>query len=405
MKYFLRSILTVTALVFSSCLFSQIKYEKGYYINNQNVKIECLIKNVDWRYNPTSFEYKLNEQSNSTVLTIDSVSEFGILNSSKFVRAKLQIDRSADASYIDKISESPQPQWTDETLFLRVEVEGNATLFSYESESLVRFFYCTKNGDIKQLVYKPYKVSDIAFDYNTSFHNQLFANVNCGNTSSQKIGEISYDKDELKEYFTNYNQCKGEAISYTAVQTKRKSFSLKILAGLSYSSFTTNYTTNLNNIYVPGGSSINFDSKINGLGGIEAEYILPYNKNQWSIFIEPSYFSYSSSGEKGQQGNGTVDYSAIAIAAGGRHYFFLTDDNKLFVDLLASYNSSLAAKYYDYTSDKAISNSLCAAVGAGLAFNKLSAELRYNTASDFFDTIGFSGSFKRVSLVLKYELF
>lgn len=43
-------------------VFSQINFEKGFFIKNSNEKIECLIKNNDWNKNPTDFEYKIFEK-------------------------------------------------------------------------------------------------------------------------------------------------------------------------------------------------------------------------------------------------------------------------------------------------------------------------------------------------------
>jgi hypothetical protein len=401
MKYLLCSIFTVATVLFSPHLFSQIRYEKGYFIDNENIRTECLIKNLDWPHNPKLFDYKLNDQANSNRLTIDSVKEFGVYDNSKFVRAEVEIDRSPDAIDIDKLSESPLPLWSKETLFLKVQVQGDATLFSYEEEKLLRFFYQVANGNIIQLIYKPYLVNESAFNYNTGFRDQLLADVNCGNISSEKTEYLSYDQDVLIKYFKNYNACKGGVETYAVKKIKRKSFSFKIMAGINYSSLTTGYpppSINPNN-------TITFTPKINVIGGFEAEYILPYNRNKWSIIFDPNYFSYSSSGEKGQLGNGTVNYSAIAIAAGVREGFFLKNNVKLFANCLVSYNVKTSGNYFDFYNSENIRHSLNVGLGAGIAYNKLSAELRYYTSADIFKSIGFYGSFKRASLTFKYEFF
>jgi hypothetical protein len=52
-KLFLLIILTQISL---NC-YSQINFEKGYFYNNENKKIECLIKNNDWLNNPTQIKY------------------------------------------------------------------------------------------------------------------------------------------------------------------------------------------------------------------------------------------------------------------------------------------------------------------------------------------------------------
>ena len=66
----------LTFITFSS--YSQVEFEQGYLINNDGKRLECLIKNVDWKNSPTKFQYKLNENSEPITASIDGVSEFGV---------------------------------------------------------------------------------------------------------------------------------------------------------------------------------------------------------------------------------------------------------------------------------------------------------------------------------------
>ena len=66
---------------------AQTHYAKGYFINESNEKFDCLIKNIDWKDNPTSFKYKLNSSSESQKKSIKIVKEFGIYNHVKFLKA------------------------------------------------------------------------------------------------------------------------------------------------------------------------------------------------------------------------------------------------------------------------------------------------------------------------------
>jgi hypothetical protein len=45
-------------LFISSICFSQKNFLKGYYIDNTGNKTECLVRNLDWSYNPKSIEVK-----------------------------------------------------------------------------------------------------------------------------------------------------------------------------------------------------------------------------------------------------------------------------------------------------------------------------------------------------------
>lgn len=56
----MKTILIFTLTILSINTFAQ-DFEKGFYIENNGKRVDCLIKNIDWLYNPESFEYKLNE--------------------------------------------------------------------------------------------------------------------------------------------------------------------------------------------------------------------------------------------------------------------------------------------------------------------------------------------------------
>ena len=38
---------------------AQIKFEPGYFTNNDGQRAECEIRNVDWESNPTTFQYRI----------------------------------------------------------------------------------------------------------------------------------------------------------------------------------------------------------------------------------------------------------------------------------------------------------------------------------------------------------
>jgi hypothetical protein len=51
-------IFSIISIVISVECYSQISFENGYFVNEANKRIECLIKNIDWKDNPTDFKYK-----------------------------------------------------------------------------------------------------------------------------------------------------------------------------------------------------------------------------------------------------------------------------------------------------------------------------------------------------------
>ena len=119
-----KQLLLFLITILSINCYSQIKFEKGYFIDNTNQRTNCLIKNIDWENNPTEFEYKLSKESKINKSTINLIQEFGIDNISKYVRSTVNIDRSSER--INKLSNNKNPIFKEEQLFLKVLIEGEA---------------------------------------------------------------------------------------------------------------------------------------------------------------------------------------------------------------------------------------------------------------------------------------
>lgn len=96
--------------------FSQISYEKGYYITNSGQRIECQIRNMGWKNNPRDFEYRLSETSAPQTAELHKVKEFGLIDSPKFVRATVGLDRSS--ANIKNLGSDKNPIFRQEELFL-----------------------------------------------------------------------------------------------------------------------------------------------------------------------------------------------------------------------------------------------------------------------------------------------
>jgi len=150
--------LFILFILFTSS-YGQIKYDKGYFINNNNQRIECFIKNTDTRYTSNTFQFKINSNDLPQKKGIESVKEYGIYDNVKFIRFIVNIDISSNK--IDKLNYDKSPKWSQKQLFLKVLVEGKAKLYYYEEEDLKRFFYSVSDTLAKQLIYKKYLIEGI----------------------------------------------------------------------------------------------------------------------------------------------------------------------------------------------------------------------------------------------------
>ncbi len=400
--------LLFTILSFTS--YAQITFEKGYYITNSGQKVECLIKNVDWKNNPTKFDYKTEEGSETKNATITTTKEFGIYNKSKFVRYSVKIDRSNDNT--NKLSNTKEPLFQIEQLFLKVLVEGEATLFSYIDGSLNRYFYTINNSDIEQLVYKRFlNPPSLKIHKNNTYRQQLGNSLKCEVITINTIKNIRYQRSDLTKLFISFNKCSDSEYTFYKVKNPKSYFNINIRPGISSSSLQVRNSA-------ISTRNIDFGSKLNFRFGIEAEYVLPFNKSKWALIVEPAYQSYKSE-ELVYLNVGTlierteiieVDYSSIELPIGLRHYFFLNDQSKLFIN--ASYLFYLSSEFViDFkTINDIVGEPLSRAnLEFGVGYkqnNKYSLEIRYSAPPDFLRNEFFwESDYKTISVILGYTIF
>lgn len=388
--------LLITVLSFNC--YSQISFEKGYYIDNSNQKTNCLIKNIDWKNNPTEFEYKLSENSESKKVSIKLIKEFGIDNVSKYIRSNVNIDRSSEK--FNQLSNHRKPIFKEEELFLKVVVEGKANLYLFEDGNLIRYFYNTEDTVIEQLVFKSYKTSNYKIGKNNSFKNQLWTNLKCPDFKISKVENLDYQKNDLINFFVEYNECNGEKSIIYEKKQKKDLFNLSVRPGFNSSSLSIQNS-------VSSSRDTDFDNEFGFRFGIEVEFIMPFNANKWSLIIEPTYQYFKSEKEIRNQ-TVIADYKSIEIPVGIRHCFFLSENSKIFIN--GSYILDLSSNsIIDFSSDVDLEintgNNL--AFGMGYKYNdKYSLELRYQTSREILsDYIAWSSDYNTLSVIFGYSLF
>ena len=378
---------------------AQITFEKGFFIDNHDTKVECLIKNMDWKNNPNHFEYKLFQEGESKTINISSIKEFGIDNFSKYVSRVVKIDRSSDE--YDSLSYERKPGWSAERLLLKVLVEGKASLYFYQNGNLVRFFYSVNESSVQQLVYKKYFIESTSVGVNSDFRQQLWMEVRCGQVSRNPVRNISYAGNDLVRYFNKYNECiGGSSVSFSS----RKSghfLNLRIKPGFDITSYYSY-------IQLPSTfQRLDFDTKINFRFGLETEFILPSNKNKWAIVFEPTFqYFVATSSSISPLGILSISYHSIEIPMGARHYFFLSETTKIFLNGFLVYDFPLNTQIaFDSGFPLASENNVSFALGGGWSYRKITAELRYYTPRKIVNWSAFPSDYHKLSFILGYKIF
>ncbi|GGZ21772.1 hypothetical protein GCM10007049_13160 [Echinicola pacifica] len=394
----------------SSLAFCQIVFEKAYYINNQGEKTEGFIKNVDWKNNPSHFEFKASLNDDSETLGLDQAREFGFGQSLRYQRAKVLIDKTVFS--VQEESSTKEPVLVEETLFLNILIEGQASLGLYVNGNLRKYFYSHDNGDFEQLIYKKYKNEKGAIATNNKFREQIWLNLRCEALEMDEVDVLSYTHRQLIHVFEKYNECQQVAYTkYTNIQ-KRELIHLSLRPRFTFNS--------LINVVQPSFSTSNeFDPTVSIGLGIEFEYILPFNNNKWSLVVEPTFRNYNQSitFETSQVSGGSVSgrlaYTSIELPFALRHYFFINPESKIFVNGgpvfdfgLNSYLQYLRPDGSEYNYNDLIGN-VNLAIGSGYKYkDRYSLELRYFTSRILLGkVVSYESKYHAFSVIFGYTLF
>lgn len=386
-------------------LQGQISFDKGYFIDNAGTRTECLIKNLDWKNNPVKFEYRTSPSGAIKTKSIENIQEFGVgTNILKFQKYQVQIDRSSNVA--EELSTERAAIFQEETLLLKVIVEGAASLYRYDDGNLSRFFYTVDGSEMTQLVYKRYLVDEKTASKNNRYRQQLANDLKCGTNTS--IARLTYEQNQLAKFFIKYNKCKGATYVEYDKRTKREAFNLILKPGL-----------NARGLHIDkdffGQQNVDFGNQLSFRMGIGAEFIMGFNRNKWSILFEPTYNSFQAKEEytlsfitNPVEETAEVTYRSIEFPVGIRYYIFLNKQTKVFVNGFFVFDVPLKTDIvYDQNPD-VISDftSANAAFGAGFSFNRLSAEIRYSTKRNIIvDFSNLDSNYNGFSFILGFELF
>ncbi len=391
-------------------LYSQIRFEEGYFIDNNGNRTECQIKNVDWDDNPNGFDYRLNESGNVNQMEISSIKEFGIYQDSKYVKAKVNIDKSSDN--LSDLGYQRKPVMVEEELLLEALVEGKANLFVYKSGNMTRFFYQKGGMPIEQLIYKRYKASNNQVAVNNTYQQQLINDMPCPGQKQINALGLRYRKNDLIRYFKDYSSCHDIQAASFQPDNQRDVFHLSLRPRLNHTSLSIENS-------IRSFLDRDFGNQWTGGLGLELEFVLPFNKNKWTVLVEPTYqyFKSEETADAPNVSGGTltaeVDYKSIEIPVGVRHYFFLSDQATIFANL--SYvadvplNSSVNFVRAEGTSfeNMEIGSTDNIAIGVGFKYNlKYSLEVRYQSRRDILrGAPNAQADYRTVALIVGYRLF
>lgn len=389
-----RFILFLTFSLSTLFSFAQINFEKGYFIDNNGNKIECFIKNKEWQKNPTEFEYKTSLTDQSSIATIEVVKEFSVYNYSKYLRYTVQIDSSSNMP--SEYSKIESPIWGTRTLFLKVLLEGKASLYLYDDLFNKKFFFKTDSSSLEQLIFKKYSEDGVRVKANRFYKQQLWNNLRNENYTIKQMEALSYEQKDIEEYFLKYNNSTN---SSKYINHQKNKWLLKPLLGVGFSKCAL-YDLGIVNKQYDGTQKSNY------LFGVQLEYILPVNKNKWSIITEYSNQSSEHEANNGTD-NATAIYKSSNLSIGGRYYTFINDNVSFFISGLYTFKFSKGSYLTLQNTNTGMSFNNPFSFGVGINLYKFNIEYRLTDAKEILYK-GTNWRFEKANqsfLILSYNLF
>lgn len=398
------------AFMFTLSCLSQIGFEKGYYIDNNERKTECLIKNLDYSNKTKKLSYKLAEKTQTQTTDLNHIKEIVIYGLKKYVKRYVDIGKPNELNERDK-----SYSFNKEVLWLKVLVEGEANLYAYRESGNHFFFYGLNDIQTEQLVFKTYLSGTGTKRKNNGFKKQLFENLSCESITFEDANSLKYEHKDLADFVIRFNECRNsDAIIY---YTKSKDFNISLKARYSGSSLKLDEQSSLRM------GSFDFGNKTHFGLGIEAEIFFPFAKKKWSISIEPTYHGkYSSQLRLSDVENilkvVDVNYTSFEVPMTLRHYSFVGEGSKVFFNASLIYDSGAGSDAIEFRLENLISGvstqtevllpsgSLNPAFGVGYKYkNRYSIEARFSTSRNIINHIGsYRSSYNTLSIIFGYTL-
>jgi hypothetical protein len=376
-------------------VLSQIRFEKGYFVDNRNFKVECLIKNFDWKDNPDKIFFKKTESDSQEAIGIKGLKEFGIYGKSKYKKYLVKIDRSP--RNINELSSNRDPIWSEEEIFLQVIIEGNISLFYHEEGNHKSFFYSLSDSSVQQLIHKEYN-ENYVLKQNNDFRQQLYSYIRCEDTKIRDVENLNYTIKDLTRYFANYYECIGDSSNQPSKNSRKGIFVLKLASGMDQTTLDIK-----NDLFT--SRDFTFKNHMSFRFSFQPEFILPFNNFKWSLYLEPTFVILKK--EVSSVG-ATVDFKAIEFPVGIRHYFYINNHTRLFLNFNFNPSFTFTSKpqiVYSNNSVLDINPGTGYGIGVGVEYKKASIEYRYISKRDFLLGYAYwSSNYQVSSIIVGYKI-
>lgn len=209
-------------LFWSSFCIAQDNYLPGYYIDTNGETIRGFINDKEWEVNPDKIRFKKDDTGKPLIITPETVKGFGIENGDRYVART--VDVNIAPIKLNELGKTKEPIFERGTFFLRVLVDGNASLFFLHDKIGKKHFFIEKADlPVEELIFTRYlkwvkgKGNVMPF---YQYKGQLTNSFSDCEAISGSITQVKYESKDFVEIFENYNKCNGGKITYVYKEKK-----------------------------------------------------------------------------------------------------------------------------------------------------------------------------------------
>jgi hypothetical protein len=415
--------IVLIGFILSQKSFSQENYLQGYIIKDKSDSIWGFIDYRNWAKNPQIISFKEQIEYQPTSYTPTDLIEFGVKDEI-YVSGIVNIETSPIGS--NELKEDPALQLESDSAFLQTLFKGNKCLYYYKTQKGKDNFYIKQNSSFELLPYKKYlkeheypESGRYSVVENKSYLGLLMLYFEDCPSIQSKIENASYDIKSLKKIFSAYYNCTEDKIEFQQKKEKSK-IEIGLITGASVS--TLEFKSDAFDYLV----NADFNQSINFTAGLYFDIILPRNYGKWSINNELLFSSYNVKGRSEDFEN--EDYYTITTTEFGFSYIKLNNlirfkypIGRIFIFFNGGISNGIAISETNfgkeeirfYTDEKVNEGKALdgtrkheqgVIIGTGAKYNKLSLEVRYETANGMSMINGLSSTSKRLYFLLGYRL-
>jgi len=420
----MNKIFVLVSLLFSVVTFGQDNFISGYYIDQNNKKIEGFIEDVNPYNNPEKINFKYSLEDNSNEISIINIKEFKVNSNYKYVRYIVDYDYGQVVNRSEINIYGKEPDLKKKTVLAKVLIEGNVSLYKVIIDDAIFFYFKNSNDESPTLlIHRKYNTNNTISE-NNDFRKQVYDVLKSDKLVIGDFLNLKFEERELVRIFNKANTEDNSLVEQNVNLEKYKNkIFYKIFVGVSAA--TSFYKIA---IYDMKPTDVTFTSPT---VGIEFSNVFGTNSKRSELFGRLFYQNSKSKSNYHSSENIVYDLdytinsklSTINLTGGYRYAIFQKGKNKITIDgsigvtnvvsgdvtidyLVTYTGSSPNLSITERTVFDKFSTNIFFNGGVGYIFdNKYAINLEYSPQKNYLSKyLALSGGFSNFNLLFTYTL-